>query len=187
MNGGLLQRNLSKVFPNKLAVSAAEIFLLLLAGAIAITLHSRLRMPLHIPGRQGLFFIAIIMAASYFSKYSFAASVSCFGAAILLYFNMLGYNDPFMPLVYMVVGVIIDVLTRVSSKISKSIFILAMAAGLGWASIPLIRMALSLLTGFPFHSLASGLLFPVFTHFVSGYAGAVVGLSLSILVTKNKK
>ena len=183
-NGGLLQKNLSRVFQNSRVADIAELFLLLLLGAIAVTLHSRLRIPLHIPGRQGLIFMAIIVAGRSFSKFSFAGSVSCLGASALLFFNVLGYHDPYMPLTYLALGIIIDLISGITSTFSKNIFVLSIAAGLSWACIPLLRMLFSFVTGYFYDSLAAGLIYPLSTHFAAGYLGGLTALGAVSLKRK---
>ncbi len=51
MSTTVLQKSISKVFPNKSFALAIEILFLLLMGALAITLHAKLRIPMHLPGR----------------------------------------------------------------------------------------------------------------------------------------
>ena len=184
-SGGLLQKSLSKVFQNSLAAQAAEVLLLLLIGAIAITLHARMRIPLHIPGRQGLIFMAVIIAGKSFSRYPFAASVSCLGSSSLLMMNILGYDDPFMPVVYASLGVIIDSMFFLFSRLGKSPWILAFAGGISWATIPLIRLVTSMITGFPYHSLMAGLWLPLSSHFIAGFLGCFIALVSIRIVTKN--
>lgn len=185
-NGGLLQKSLSRVFQNNRLVLIAEILFLLLVGAFAILLHARLRIPLHIPGRQGLLFMAIIVAGRSFSRFGMAGTISCMGSAGILLFGLWGYHDPFMPLVYVTLGFIIDSLFLVFSFISSNIFIVALASGLSWTYVPVIRMIFSFFSGWQYDSLASGWIFPFFTHFAAGYLGGLAALASVYFISKRK-
>ena len=65
--GSALQKTLLKIFPDKVVADIACIILLLLFGMLAITLHAKLRIPLQLPGRQGIIFVSFIMVAKTFS------------------------------------------------------------------------------------------------------------------------
>jgi hypothetical protein len=169
-----LQRSLSKVLAAKWSQELAEILLLLIIGMIALTLHARLRIPMQMPGRQGLIFMAMIVGGRMISHYRFAASLSCLGASSLLLMNFPGFSDPFLPLIYLALGVIMDGLFKLSESFGQKSLILALAGGLSWACIPILRHLISSFTGLPYHSLLNGLLLPVTTHFLFGFAGSLI-------------
>jgi hypothetical protein len=185
MDGNLLQKSISRAFPNKIAAHTAEVILLLIIGMIAVTLHAKLRMPLHLPGRQGLIFMAILVMGISFSRYAFAGSISCLGASTLLFFNVLGFNDPFMPLVYLLLGFIIDLFFILSAKITSYKWLLSLAGGLAWMCIPLLRFLIGSLTGFPYHSVMSGILYPMMTYFIFGTAGSLLGTGVISIINRN--
>ena len=81
MNTNLLQRTISKVFPNSTVAATVEIIFLLGLGMIAVVLHTKLRMPMHLPGKQGVLFMALIITGKGLSRFPFAASLSGIGAA----------------------------------------------------------------------------------------------------------
>ncbi len=182
-NESLLQKNLLKVFQNKLLLVFIEVFILLLIGAFAITLHSKLRIPMHIPGKQGLMFMFIIMNARMLSNFKFATTISVFGASALLFFNVLGIHDPFIPIIYLLVGFTTDIFFIFLNKINKtSWYIIAIAGALGYAIIPLSRIIISLSTGIMYPSLMISFVIPVFSHFAFAYAGSAFAI---LLVSKN--
>jgi hypothetical protein len=146
---------------------------------LAITLHAKLRIPLQLPGRQGIIFVSFIMVAKTFSGFSLSSFLVCIGSACILFFKVLGFDDPFMPLEYLILGAAFDGLFRLFSLFPIKSFIIALAAGLGWMCIPLLRFLFSVITGFPFHSLSGGLLYPVLTHFLFGYTGGLLGFLIS--------
>ena len=121
------------------------------------------------------------------SGFSYASSISCLGAASLLFVNVLGFDDPFMPFVYIALGFVLDFLFNLSIKFRYPLLLTAIIGGVSWITIPILRWPLSIIFGFPFRSFASGLLYPVFTHFIFGFTGALLaGLLILSLSKKNK-
>ncbi len=187
MNGNVLQRNISKVFPNKATATVVEILFLFLMGVMAMLIHAKLRIPMHLPGKNGLLFMMIVVSATASSRFSFGASITCLGSATLLMFANLGFDDPFMPIVYILLGVFMDLLFGLAKTISTNVFVIALASGLSWMFIPLIRSGVSLLTGFPYQSLLGGIFYPLFTHFIFGILGGLIGAGLVFWASKSHK
>ena len=183
--GNVLQRNLSKVFPNKLVANATEVLFIMLMGMAAITLHAKLRIPMHLPGKQGIIFMLLVVMTRSVSKFGFASSLFCFSSALLLFTNALGFEDPFMPLVYILMGIVMDILFRINSRFSQSIILTAFFSGLCWLSIPVFRLLLGSFFGFKYLSFSGGLIFPFFTHFIFGFAGGIAGAA--IIYSMNKR
>ena len=163
LNGNVLQRSISKVFPNKIAADIAEILLLFFIGMFAITLHAKLRIPMHLPGRQGILFMLFIVMARSMSKFPFATSLTCLGSSTLLFFYTLGFNDPFMPLVYILLGIVMDLFFGLITRFKPSLLLIGLASGLSWAAIPFFRILIASLTGFPYQSITGGYAYPLFS------------------------
>jgi hypothetical protein len=183
-SGNVLQKSISKVFPSKIAAEIAEIILLIMIGMLAVTLHAKLRIPMHLPGKQGVLFMIFIVMARSMSKFSFAGSITCLGASALLLFNILGFDDPFMPVVYLLLGFSIDLFFGLFSRLKPAFIFIGLAAALSWSVIPLSRIVISVLTGFPYKSLLSGFAYPVITHFIFGLAGGIFGAGLVLALKK---
>jgi hypothetical protein len=156
-------------------------------GVIAMLMHAKLRIPMHLPGKNGLFFMMIVVSAASSSRFSFGASIACLGSATLLLVSNLGFDDPFMPIVYLLLGVFMDLLFGIAKTISSNVFIVALASGISWMLIPLIRSGISLLTGFPYESLLTGITYPLFTHFIFGMLGGLIGAGLVFWASKSQK
>ncbi|MBI5541950.1 MAG: hypothetical protein HY951_17980 [Bacteroidia bacterium] len=186
MNGNVLQRNISKVFPNKIAATSVEILFLFLMGVLAMLIHAKLRIPMHLPGKNGLLFMMIVVSSCAASRFSFGASLTCFGSASLLMFANLGFDDPFMPIVYILLGVFMDLIFGISKLFKSNVFIVAIASGFCWMLIPLIRSGISLITGFPYQSLLGGVAYPLFTHFIFGLLGGLIGAGLVYFANKTQ-
>ncbi len=184
MNTSPLQKTISKVFPNSTVASAVEIIFLLGLGMIAVILHAKLRMPMHLPGKQGLLFVALIVTGKGLSKFPFAASLSGIGAATLLLMPGLGFHDPFMALNYLFLGCLMDIVPGFFSRFTSREWILAIVTGACWIFIPLFRLAMSLVVEMPMGAFRSGYVYPFVTHFIFGVAGGLIAAGLLTLAHK---
>ena len=149
-------------------------------------LHSKLRIPMHLPGRQGVLFIAFLIIGRSTSKYNFATSLSCLGASSLLFFNLVGHNDPFMPVVFILFGIVLDVLYNTFTKIKNNIWTVSLACSLSWMTITIFKLIFSLIFHIPETSLLSGLLYPLSTHLIFGFFGGMLGTSAIMILNKKK-
>lgn len=179
-----LQRTISKVFPNSTVASAAEIIFLLGLGMIAIVIHAKLRMPMHLPGKQGLLFMALILTGKGLSKFPFAASLSGIGAATLLLLPGLGFQDPFMALNYLFLGCLIDAAAGIASRFTASGWLLAIVCGACWIFIPLFRLTMSMVVEMPLGAFRSGYFYPFATHLIFGVAGGLIAAGLLTMFNK---
>ena len=188
MNINLLQKTISRAFPNEHAARAAEIIFLLAVGMVAVVLHSKLRFPMHLPGKQGLLFVALVVGARGFSGRSYAASISCTGSAALLLMPGLGFHDPFMAVNYILLGGSMDIVFSFLSKHTLKLWIVAGATGLCWVLIPSFRLVMSFFVKMPVGAFSSGIAYPFFTHLVFGLAGGLLAAGLlGMLVGKFRK
>jgi hypothetical protein len=157
---------------------ALEVIFLLLVGMVAITLHSKLRIPMHLPGKQGILFVALVVSGRGLSRLSFAASITCIGSALLLSTSFLGFHDPFIAVTYVLLGGIMDLLFWLTSKYSEKPWILALASGIAWMFIPAIRLFMSLFVTMPMNSFSSGIAYPFLTHLLFGFTGGLIGAGI---------
>lgn len=186
MNTNLLQKTLSREFPNKYAAMAVEIIFLLLVGMVGIALHSKLRIPMHLPGKQGILFVALVVSGRGLSRLSFAASITCIGSALLLWTNLLGFHDPFLPITYMLLGGFMDLIYRLASNFSEKPWILALASGIAWMFIPFFRLLFSFFVTVPMNSFSSGIAYPFLTHLLFGVTGGLIGAGILLLFKPGK-
>ena len=143
--------------------------LLLGAGIAAALLHAAARFPLHLPGHQGVAWMAILMLARLASPYRWAATVAALGAAAVAPF--LGFHDPLAPLAYLLPGLVLDLSALLSSR---NLGVMALGAAVGYTAHPLLDWAA--LAAFGAHLGPAG---PAFgAHFLFGLAGALLGLAL---------
>ena len=185
VSGKLFQKSISKVFQNKLVADILEVIFLLLIGMLAITIHSKLRIPLGIPGKHGLIFMFLLITGKMASRFSFAASISSIGAASLLYLNVLGFTDPFLPAIYLFIGFSLDLMFVVHGKREKSPYLIAFFCGLSYMFIPLLRLFLNTIVHIPYLSLMGNILGTFMMHIVFGFIGGLLGVKL--IQASNKK
>jgi len=184
MATGLLQKSISRVLPNDRAAALAEVIFLLGIGMLAIVIHARYRLPMHLPGKQGLLFVALIVAGKGLSKFPYAATLSGIGAATLLLIPGLGFHDPFIAIIYLLLGFIMDLVTSFASRFTSRQWVLAIVCGACWIFIPLFRLAMSLFVDMPMGAFRSGYLYPFATHLLFGVAGGLVAAGLLTLAGK---
>lgn len=184
INGNVLQKTLSKAFPNKIIASLLELLLVVIMGVAAVIIHAKLRMPMNLPGKHGVIFIAMLIVTRSFSKYPFATSLACLSASLTLFLFPLGFKDPFIPYIYFALGIITDVLFKLSSAKKYSFIFISIAGAVGWMAIPLLRLLFAGFTGFIYHSLLLNPFYSVFMHLIFGLIGGFAGSGVFLLINK---
>ena len=184
MNTSPLQKTISKVFPNSTVAAAVEILFLLGLGMIAVVLHAKLRMPMHLPGKQGLLFMALIVTGKGLSKFPYAASVSTIGSALVLLIPGLGFHDPFMAINYLLLGSVMDIVTGFSARFTSKAWLLSLLCGACWIFIPLFRLGMSFMVDMPLNAFRSGIAYPFITHLVFGMSGGLIAGGLLTFLGK---
>jgi len=180
MNGKQLPKIISAPSLSGRIPLALEYMILFGVGMVAILLHARLRTPLNIPGHHGLEFMALMMAGRSASKIPWASSISSLGIGFILLFPIFGFKDPFMGINYMYPGFIIDVFYNLTKNFKWQLPVLAIIAGLAYCSIPLSRLIIHTITGYPYSSFIKyGYMIPIFSFFAFGIAGGFVGTGIT--------
>lgn len=152
--------------------------LLLGVGLAIVALHAVFRLPLRLPGRHGLDWMALLMMTRLGSKYRWSATITSIGAAGFSFLPMWGFGDPFASVTYLLPGLIIDLVYHYAKGWQGKILFLALLGGLAHATKPLFQLAISMVSGYPFNSLLSGVAYPLLTHISFGFVGAFVGAGL---------
>jgi hypothetical protein len=142
MSGRSYQKSILSLSLTKKQALILEIVLLILTGVLISTLRAYLRLPLNIPGRQGIIVMAVLVSARVLSKQSFASSIAMLGASAMMFFPFMGFKDPAIPFIYLLIGVSLDYLWKSLSLNSRNIFIIALTGGLVYMLIPIIRLGL---------------------------------------------
>ncbi|MEW6752718.1 MAG: hypothetical protein AB1505_17315 [Candidatus Latescibacterota bacterium] len=149
--------------------------MLLGLGAVAVLLHQALRSPLHLPGRQGLVWMALLVVGRQRSGMPLAATTAGLGAGT---FALASFLDPLTGFLYAFTGAALDWAWARWPVLQRSLWAVGLACGLLHALKPLLRYAMAFPAAAPHASLAVGLLYPLTTHFLFGAAGALGALLL---------
>lgn len=135
-------------------------------GAAAVALHMVLRLPLHLPGRHGLEWLALLLLARQMSPLRGAATLTGASAAgLMLLFN------PMTAPTYLVTAVLVDLGWMLFPSWRRHALLLGLLAGLAFASQPLLQLGLE---PFPLTELG----YRLATHFAFGAVGGIVGAGL---------
>jgi len=188
VNGNVSQRTIPKVFPTDRSVTVLEMILLVLLGVFAITLRMKLRIPVGIPGHHGLEVMALLMAGRYISRISVASSISALAAALFMFFPFMGIKDPFLPAIYIIMGISLDLIYYAFKDYKKYLALFALMGGIAYMMIPVCRMLITAFTGYPYNSLIKGgFFYPMAMHFLFGMAGALFGAGLIYSINRLRK
>jgi len=188
MSGKQQQKSISVLSHSSVYGHVAEYVILFGIGILAILLHARLRTPLNIPGHHGLEFMALLMAGRVASNIKWASSVSSLGIGFILLFPVFGFKDPFMGFNYMLPGLFIDVFYNLTRNLKWQMLILSLIAGLAYFTIPLSRLFIHALTGYPYSSfLKFGYFVPVVNYFLFGLAGGFFGAGIMLAIKSKIK
>lgn len=175
MNGMSSQKIASRVFLTDWALTWLEALLLLGSGALIVVLHQSLRLPLGMPGWQGTGWMALLIAGRMSSRFRGAASVASVGASLTSLVPMLRGGDSFMWLLYLLPGPVMDAAFYYLPRYANKLWFLVLLGGVAHITKPLIRLAINLITGWPFGSFRFGVEYPVTTHFLFGLIGGLLG------------
>ncbi len=185
MDGKQLTKTLYGLSIKSRWLSIAEYIALFGVGIIAILLHSRFKSPLSIPGHHGLEFMALMMAGRTASKIPWASSISSLGIGLVLLFPVFGFKDPFMGMSYMLPGFLVDVFYNLSKQFKRQLLILAFVSGLAYFTIPLSRVLIHAVSGYPYSSFIKyGYVLPLISFFAFGMAGGFVGTGVTQSIVK---
>jgi hypothetical protein len=165
-----------------------EIFLLVSAGAFAVFLHHKLRIPLNIPGHHGLEFMAIFVLLRMSSGIRFAATLATLGVGIMLLIPGVGASNPFHSLGYLLPGLVLDASYHFNRKQSFQLLVITLSAGLAYMSIPLSRLLVQLLTAYTSPAFIKfGAAYTILSFMFFGMLGGALGYGLHhIRLSTNK-
>jgi len=167
---------------------ALEILFLTLLGMLAIVLHARLRIPLGIPGKHGLEFMAILISGRMLSRHAVATSYSSLGIGLLLLFPVFGFSDPMMGFHYMIPGILLDVFFGIYTSLQKKMWFIALVSGVAYMTIPLSRLIINLFVGISYSSfMKHGVAATTASFFLFGLLGGLIGAGIIFTVNKIKK
>jgi hypothetical protein len=186
MNGKPQTRTISRALP--VNATLLEVVLLALLGAMAVVLRAYLRLPLQLPGRHGLEVMAILMIGRKASSLPFAMSISTLTGGLMALFPFLGFSDPFMLPVYLIMGAVTDLAYTLFNPFRVRMALFVVLGGIAYMMIPLCRILIEVTGLWHYQSLyRAGFLYPVLTHFLFGAGGTTLATTVALAAKKIRK
>jgi hypothetical protein len=171
-------------FPRKLfgvidlvgPLTAGRAAFLVSLGIGIVLLEQAFRWPLQLPGHHGLEGMALLAMGRLTSTSRWSATVVAGSAAVAAPF--LGADHGvLMPLFYLLPGLIVDLGYRLRPQWARqALLFLPLLAAVAFASKPLLRILAHEAFGMQFGSLRAGPLYPVLTHLMFGFLGALAAV-----------
>ncbi len=169
------QSLLSNLFPSRTSAIVAEVVFIIFGGAFAAIVHHYVKVPMNLPGKQGLFFMFVLASLSTVSGFRIAGGLTTLGASLFMLAIPGPAHDPFKPIIIFLLGFVLDAMLFTAKRNRKpAIFLVAIAGSLAWAMIPLSRIIISMFTEMTYKSFATGALYPILTHMLFGFTGALL-------------
>ena len=145
-------------------------------GVTIVLLEQAFRWPLQLPGHHGLEAMALLVFGRLSCSNPWSATLV--GASAALAAPFVGADHGvLMPLFYVLPGVVIDLGYRLWPRMVTSVLLaLPLLAALAFATKPVVRVVANQLFGLPFGSLRAGPVYPILTHLMFGFLGALAAV-----------
>ena len=185
-NGKSFLKTISSEYPNSISIELLQYALLFMFGVLATTLHAYLRVPLGIPGHNGLIFMAVMVFGRSFINKPMSGLVSCLGASTVLYLNVIGMKDPYIYFPYLAMGVVFDLLGIIYVSEKWRFLLVGIVAGVAFTCIPFFRYIVQSAGIYAYGSLLKhGLAVTVISHFAFAFGGGVLGYFTNKKINKD--
>ena len=147
-------------------------------GATVIVLEEAFRWPLQLPGHHGLEAMALFALGRLSCSSPWSATLV--GASAALAAPLLGADHGVLtPLYYLLPGLVIDGGWRLWPRlVSRVLVALPVLTALAFATKPVVRIVANQLFGMQFGSLRAGPVYPILTHLMFGFLGALAAVLL---------
>lgn len=153
-------------------INPAYAFPILLGmGVLIAVLHETLRWPLKMPGHHGMELMAVTLFARCMFAERYAAGTVGLGNAGAT--ALLGHGMAMEPVIFLVQGVLIDLVYPRLRNTWFWVAGLALLAGAAHAIKPLVKWGMQDFAGIASGSLVHGLGYPLMTHLVFGAIGGL--------------
>lgn len=153
----------------------AGVLLLLFTGGAAAALHAATRGHLHIPGHQGLVWMALLGFVRAATRGRWSASVCGVGGGATAALPFLGFHEPLSVTAYIVSGLAFDGLMNVTPSVRFDSFRAGALAAIAFATKPLLQGLATIGLGWRTPVAAQGLAYPLALHLAFGFTGGLIG------------
>jgi hypothetical protein len=150
--------------------------LLVSLGVAIVLLEQAFRWPLQLPGHHGLEAMALLVFGRLSCTNPWSATLVGASAAVAAPFVGADHGV-LMPLFYVLPGIVLDAGYRLWPRlVSQALLFLPLVAAVAFASKPVVRVVANQLFGMPFGSLRAGPVYPILTHLMFGFLGALAAV-----------
>ena len=157
-------------------LTAGRILFLASLGIATVVLEQSFRWPLQLPGHHGLEAMALLVLGRLCCTSPWSATLV--GASAAAAAPLTGADHGvLMPLFYVLPGIVLDLGYRLWPRMVQSAALaLPVLAALAFAAKPLVRVLANQLFGMQFGSLRAGPVYPILTHLLFGFLGALAAV-----------
>jgi len=157
-------------------LSAGRALFLASLGVAIVLLEQAFRWPLQMPGHHGLEGMALLVLGRLSCTNPWTATLVGASAAVAAPFVGADHGV-LMPLFYVLPGIVLDLGYRLWPRlVSRALLFLPLVAAVAFAMKPVVRVAANELFGMQFGSLRAGPVYPVLTHLMFGFLGALAAV-----------
>jgi hypothetical protein len=180
MNGNSQEKKLSGLSLNLDISRVLETLLIMMGGGLAAYMHFHMRLPLNMPGHHGLEFMAILTIIRLSSRLRYAGMISMLGTGFVLLVPGLGGGTILHGFAYLLPGIILDLAYVAGRERIRILLVIAFVAGFAYMVIPISRLILNAITGFPYMAFVKhGVTYTVLSFFFFGMMGGLLGSGLN--------
>jgi hypothetical protein len=178
VSGASCPRKLFGVIELVAPLTAGRALFLASLGVMIVVLEEVFRWPLQLPGHHGLEAMALLVLGRLSCTSPWSATLV--GSSAALAAPLVGADHGVLtPFYYLLPGLVIDagwhLLPRLFARVPVA---LPALAGLAFATKPLVRIIGNQFFGLQFGSLRAGPVYPVLTHLMFGFLGALAAVLL---------
>jgi hypothetical protein len=147
-------------------------------GVGIVLLEQAFRWPLQLPGHHGIEAVALLVLGRLSCSSPWSATTV--GASAAVAAPVLGADHGMlMPLFYLLPGIVLDLGYRLRPFAATGLLLyLPFIGALAWACKPLVRIIANAAFGMQFGSLRFGPVYPILTHLLFGFIGALAAVLL---------
>ena len=157
-------------------LTAGRAAFLVSLGVAIVLLEQAFRWPLQLPGHHGLEAMALLVFGRLSCTNPWSATLVGASAAVAAPFVGADHGV-LMPLFYVLPGIVLDAGYRLWPRlVSQALLFLPLVAAVAFAAKPVVRVVANQLFDMPFGSLRAGPVYPILTHLMFGFLGALAAV-----------
>jgi len=156
-------------------LTAGRALFLASLGIAIVLLEQAFRWPLQLPGHHGLEAMALLVLGRLCCTSPWSATLVGASAAAAAPFTGADHGV-LMPLFYVLPGIVLDLGYRLWPRLVSALLVLPVLAALAFAAKPVVRVLGNELFGMQFGSLRAGPVYPIVTHLLFGFLGALAAV-----------